>query len=122
MNGNLVTNATEWLERQIKQAAGQECVYTRGSTRLDIRAVFGKLPMETVTQDGAVLIRNIRTAMIAVKDLAGIIPRPGDRIETSTDKWVVGFPELSNSFEYLGITKQLIRVYLRADDEEMPTG
>jgi len=77
--------------------------------------------MEARQSDGTVMIANVRTALITFADL-GFEPKAGDKLASGGEKWVVGLPGATASFEYIGTTKTMIRVYLRKDNEEQPAG
>lgn len=118
---NVIERAEDFLARSIKSSASADAVYTRGSTAVTLKAAFGKRMMEARQNDGSVMVANVRTVLFTFADL-GFEPKAGDRIASGGEKWVVGLPGLTASFEYIGTTKTMIRVYLRKDNEEEPAG
>lgn len=118
---NMIERAEDFLARSIKSSASADAVYTRGSTSITLKVAFGKRMMEARQSDGTVMVANVRTALLKFADL-GIEPKAGDKLASGGEKWVVGLPGTTASFEYIGTTKTMIRVFLRKDNEENAAG
>ena len=122
MSDNQITRAESYLSRTIASCAGAAASYVRDGTTIAVTVVFGRREMEVRTQDGATMVANVRTGIIQSSELGSVIPRAGDRVVDGTERWIVGLPGMAASFEYVGTTKAMVRVYLRKDDAEYPAG
>ena len=118
---NMIATAEDFLARSFKASASADAVYTRGVNSVPLKAAFGKRMMEARQSDGSVMVANVRTALLTFADL-GYEPKAGDKLVSGGEKWVVGLPGATASFEYIRTTKVMIRVYLRKDNEEQPAG
>jgi len=79
--------------------------------------------MQVSSAEGAVFMANVTTGIISASELGGETPKTGDRvIRGENDKWVVRIPGGNAPWEYVGTTKEMIRIYSRRDDEEDGAG
>lgn len=118
---NMIERAEDFLARSIKTSASADAVYTRGAATVTLKAAFGKRMMELKQANGAILVSNVRTALLTFSDL-GYEPKAGDKLASGGEKWIVGLPGVTASFEFIGTTKTMIRVFLRKDNEENAAG
>lgn len=119
----MIKRGEAFLGRGLLKSASVPAVYQRkGRSAIDLPVAFGRRAMQVRAQDNSLLIANVRTAIIRLADLQGIEPEPGDRIISGGERWVVGFAGLDASWEFIGITKGMIRIYLRIDDAEYAAG
>lgn len=119
----IIERAEDFLARNIKASAGVASVFSRsGIADIPITVSYGRRMMEIHQGQGSVLTANVRTAIVTSADLGTVIPKPGDKLATSTEKWIVGLPGLRAAFEYVGTTQTMMRLFLRKDDEEESAG
>ena len=122
---SMISRGEAFLGRRVRSAMSEPCVYRRksGGAELTVNVAFGKRAMQVSSGEGAVFMANVTTGIISSGELDGEAPKTGDRITRGAkDKWVVRLPGGNAPWEYVGTTKEMIRGYLRRDDEEDSAG
>ena len=122
---SMISRGEEFLGRKVRGSMSEPCAYRRksGGAELNVNVAFGKRAVQVSNAEGAVFMANVTTGIISASELEGELPQSGDRIIWGEkDKWVVRLPGGNAPWEYVGTTKEMIRVYLRRDDEEDSAG
>ena len=77
---NLFDRATTWLAAKTQSAAGRSVVYARPGVRLSITATRMAEDEQAIDATGAMIVVRQHSFVVLSADLAGTVPRSGDRI------------------------------------------
>ena len=80
--GDLLRQASQWLEQQRWAHCSSRVAYRRGETEAALDATFGRTQYEVQDDYGLVVAAHVTDFLVAAAEFAPVFgePRPGDRI------------------------------------------